>query len=87
MLNVLSTALGLAIAVRCCWASRREAPAAFGVYLPGNWPVPFGIVLVADRLSALMAVLTGTSAWRRCCTRWRAGSTRASTSTCCSSCS
>jgi multicomponent K+:H+ antiporter subunit D len=33
--------------------------ASFGVYLPGNWPVPFGIVFVADRFSALMAVLTG----------------------------
>ena len=28
-----------------------------GVYLLGNWPAPFGIVLVADRLSALMLVL------------------------------
>ena len=58
--NVLSTALGLAIAVSLLvGVAQREAPAAFGVYLPGNWPVPFGIVLVADRLSALMAVLTG----------------------------
>jgi multicomponent K+:H+ antiporter subunit D len=29
------------------------------VYLLGNWPAPFGIVLVADRLSALMLALTG----------------------------
>ncbi|KQS89597.1 cation:proton antiporter [Rhizobium sp. Leaf453] len=29
-----------------------------GVYLLGNWPAPFGIVLVLDRLSALMLVLT-----------------------------
>ena len=29
-----------------------------GVYLLGNWPAPFGIVLVVDRLSALMLVLT-----------------------------
>jgi multicomponent K+:H+ antiporter subunit D len=29
------------------------------VYLPGNWQVPFGLVLVVDRLSALMLVLTG----------------------------
>jgi multicomponent K+:H+ antiporter subunit D len=29
-----------------------------GVYLLGNWPAPFGIVLVADRLSALMLLLT-----------------------------
>lgn len=28
------------------------------VYLLGNWPAPFGIVLVADRLSALMLLLT-----------------------------
>ena len=58
--NVLSTALGLAIAVGLLLhVSGRDAAAAFGIYLPGNWPVPFGIVLVADRLSALMAVLTG----------------------------
>ncbi|MBX3635270.1 MAG: monovalent cation/H+ antiporter subunit D [Rubrivivax sp.] len=58
--NVASTALGLAIATALLLGvADREAPAAFGVYLPGNWPVPFGIVLVADRLSALMAVLTG----------------------------
>lgn len=29
-----------------------------GVYLLGNWEVPFGIVLVADRLAALMVLLT-----------------------------
>ena len=29
-----------------------------GVYLLGNWSAPFGIVLVVDRLSALMLVLT-----------------------------
>ena len=58
--NVLSTAAGLAVAVGLLLeVAQREAPAAFGIYLPGNWPVPFGIVLVADRLSALMAVLTG----------------------------
>ncbi|MBS9722367.1 monovalent cation/H+ antiporter subunit D [Tianweitania sp. BSSL-BM11] len=33
-----------------------------GVYLLGNWSAPFGIVLVLDRLSALMLVLTGTLA-------------------------
>jgi multicomponent K+:H+ antiporter subunit D len=30
------------------------------VYELGNWPAPFGIVLVLDRLSALMLVLTAT---------------------------
>jgi multicomponent K+:H+ antiporter subunit D len=29
-----------------------------GFYLPGNWATPFGIVLVVDRLSAMMMVLT-----------------------------
>ncbi|MEM8728933.1 MAG: monovalent cation/H+ antiporter subunit D [Pseudomonadota bacterium] len=29
------------------------------VYRLGNWPAPFGIVLVLDRLSALMVLLTG----------------------------
>src|SRR5690606_28131724 len=27
-------------------------------YPLGNWPVPFGILLVADRLSAMMVLLT-----------------------------
>lgn len=30
-----------------------------GFYLLGDWAAPFGIVLVADRLSAMMLVLTG----------------------------
>lgn len=33
-------------------------PGSIGVYLPGNWPAPFGIVLVADRLSTMMVALT-----------------------------
>ncbi|MDZ5457389.1 monovalent cation/H+ antiporter subunit D [Azohydromonas lata] len=35
------------------------AAGALAVYLPGNWQVPLGIALVADRLSALMLVLAG----------------------------
>lgn len=38
---------------------RFAAMPATGVYLLGNWPAPFGIVLVVDRLSALMIVLAG----------------------------
>ncbi len=61
VVNVLSTTLSLAAAVTLLgWVHQQDAAAAFGIYLPGNWPVPFGIVLVADHLSALMAVLTGT---------------------------
>ena len=59
VINLASTATGLAVAVLLLLRAADQAPSAFGVYLPGNWPVPFGIVLVADRLSALMAVLTG----------------------------
>ncbi|HET8597289.1 MAG TPA: monovalent cation/H+ antiporter subunit D [Castellaniella sp.] len=49
-----------------------------GVYHLGNWPAPFGIVLVADRLSALMlglASVLGPCAWLYATARWdRAGS-------------
>jgi multicomponent K+:H+ antiporter subunit D len=62
LLNVLSTSLGLAMAVALLLRVHADGPAAFGVYLPGNWSVPYGIVLVADRLSALMAVLAGSVA-------------------------
>ncbi|WP_345798391.1 monovalent cation/H+ antiporter subunit D [Castellaniella sp. MT123] len=53
-------------------------PDGIGVYRLGNWPAPFGIVLVADRLSALMLGLTavlGLCAWIYATARWdRAGS-------------
>ncbi|AZO41582.1 monovalent cation/H+ antiporter subunit D [Mesorhizobium sp. M7D.F.Ca.US.005.01.1.1] len=39
-------------------AAASASAATTGVYLLGNWPAPFGIVLVLDRLSALMLVLT-----------------------------
>ena len=33
-------------------------PHGVGVYLVGDWPAPFGIVLVVDRLAAVMLTLT-----------------------------
>ena len=58
-LNLLSTLMGLAIALLLlAWTDRGVTPATLGVYLPGNWPAPFGIVLALDRLSAMMLVLT-----------------------------
>ncbi|ODU08639.1 MAG: monovalent cation/H+ antiporter subunit D [Rubrivivax sp. SCN 71-131] len=61
VLNIGSAALGLMLAVALLWRiDAAGAPASFAVYLTGNWPVPYGIALVADRLSALMAVLAGT---------------------------
>lgn len=57
--NLLSTLTGLGLALYLLWQLQaQETPAAFGIYLPGNWSVPFGIVLVLDQLSALMLVLT-----------------------------
>lgn len=60
LVNVLSTALGLGVAVALL--RRVDGGGAGGemsVYLASNWQAPFGIVLVADRLSALMLVLVG----------------------------
>ncbi|MCW5231653.1 monovalent cation/H+ antiporter subunit D [Verminephrobacter eiseniae] len=59
-LNIGSTLLGLVLA----WLllAHSDAPGMQPgpwAYLPGNWPAPFGIVLVSDRLSAMMLVLTG----------------------------
>ncbi len=61
LVNVVSSACSLAVAVALLvWVDGSGGPAAIGVYLPGNWPVPFGIVLVADRLAAMMLVLSAT---------------------------
>ena len=58
-LNILSTLVGLVIAISLLgWTDQAGAPVTMGVYLPGNWPAPFGISLALDRLSALMLVTT-----------------------------
>jgi multicomponent K+:H+ antiporter subunit D len=59
-INVASTGVALALAVALL---RHTADVPVSVYLLGNWQAPFGIVLVADRLSALMLVLTGVLAF------------------------
>ncbi|QIL69265.1 monovalent cation/H+ antiporter subunit D [Diaphorobacter sp. HDW4B] len=59
VINLISTFIGLIIAVQLLrWSKMTGSTASMGVYLPGNWPAPFGIVLVLDRLSAMMLVLT-----------------------------
>jgi len=59
LLNVASCVVGLGIGLALLIAiDGHDTTRAFSVYLPSNWPVPFGIVLVLDRLSALMLVLT-----------------------------
>ncbi len=59
VVNVLSCVLGVAMAIGLVfWVQHTSGVQAVGVYLPANWPVPYGIVLVADRLSAMMVLLT-----------------------------
>jgi multicomponent K+:H+ antiporter subunit D len=53
-IGVLSTLVLVAIAIALLQLA--DGPAAH-VYRLGNWPAPFGIVLVADRLSAMMVLL------------------------------
>ena len=61
LIGVAATVAGLAVALVLMLIvdGVDHAPQALGVYLPSNWQPPYGIVLVADRLSALMLVLTG----------------------------
>ena len=58
-INLFSSVIGLGIAILLLYWTQKGGPGSIGVYLPGNWQVPFGIVLVVDQLSALMLVLTG----------------------------
>lgn len=59
-------ALSRAVTLACCVAlalcaaalTTSAADGTHAVYALGDWPAPFGIVLVVDRLSALMLVLT-----------------------------
>ena len=81
-INVGSTALGLCVSLLLAWSVHHgSAPGtgasggdgAFGVYLAANWAAPFGIVLVLDRLSAALLVLTsllGLSAILFAAARW-----------------
>jgi multicomponent K+:H+ antiporter subunit D len=72
VLGTISTILGVLIAVALLQWVNTNGPAT---YLVGNWPVPFGIALAVDRLSAWMLLLTwilggaallfGSSRWHR----------------------
>jgi len=58
----LAAVLGLlAAAIALVWLAHGRPDGwrgEIGVYLAANWPVPFGIALAADRLSALMVLLS-----------------------------
>lgn len=56
-LVLLAVSIGLFIEVNSTVNTEIAAIISTGVYLLGNWPAPFGIVLVADRLSGLMVLL------------------------------
>jgi multicomponent K+:H+ antiporter subunit D len=66
-LSVVSGLIGLLTALALLrWVNAPDTgsgPGSIGVYLAGNWRAPFGIVLVADRLSTLMVALTGVVAF------------------------
>jgi multicomponent K+:H+ antiporter subunit D len=72
VIGVASTLLGVLISLALFWWVDAHGPAT---YLVGNWPVPFGIALAVDRLSAAMlllswvlggaALLFGWSRWHR----------------------
>ena len=66
LVNILSTFVGLCVALLLVyWVHHDVAPGGLagvgsvGIYLPANWQTPFGIVLVLDRLSAMLVLLTG----------------------------
>jgi multicomponent K+:H+ antiporter subunit D len=55
-----ASVLGLVVTA-CTLMARADGgawPEGIGVYLAANWAAPFGIALVADRLAALMLLLT-----------------------------
>lgn len=54
-ISLASVLLGLVVAVHLALDAHTGA---WRVYRLGEWPAPFGIVLVVDRLSALMVLLT-----------------------------
>ncbi|MGE4368438.1 MAG: monovalent cation/H+ antiporter subunit D [Burkholderiaceae bacterium] len=76
-LGVISLAAQFACAVLLFLLSAQLLPSPWpdgvGVYLLGDWPAPFGIVAVVDRLSTLMLLLTailGIASWVYSTARW-----------------
>lgn len=81
VLGILSLALQFYVALLLLWMADGSISTNWlhrvGVYLLGDWPAPFGIVLVVDRLAAIMLVLTSllaSTTWWYATARWdRAG--------------
>jgi multicomponent K+:H+ antiporter subunit D len=68
-INVVTTFVLVAIAIALLRAADAAPSGVSGVYRVGNWAVPFGIVLVLDRLAALMLLLTSFLRLLRLCSR------------------
>jgi multicomponent K+:H+ antiporter subunit D len=59
LVNAASVLVLVVVSVALAWlADTGFWPQGIGVYLAANWSAPFGIALVADRLSALMLLFT-----------------------------
>lgn len=77
-LNIAFSVALVLIAVLLLTVLARSGQSAAAVYPLGNWPVPFGIVLVADRLSAIMVLTTSIlslAALVYACGRWHSRGT------------
>src|SRR5689334_22932939 len=65
-LALISALIQLVVGVALLYLTSDAAPFIWregvGVYAIGHWPAPFGIVLVVDRLSAVMVTLSATVA-------------------------
>ena len=56
--GALQLAVALTLLILADGARPDLWPQGMGVYLLGDWPAPFGIVLVVDRLAAVMVMLS-----------------------------
>ncbi len=61
--SILVMGIVALLLMRAADAPTAAGVASIGVYRLGDWPAPFAIVLVADRLSALMLALTSVLAF------------------------
>jgi len=57
-LNIVFSMLLVAVSVLMLGVLLQNDAATAAIYPLGNWPLPFGIVLVADRLAAMMVLTT-----------------------------
>jgi multicomponent K+:H+ antiporter subunit D len=59
ILSALATTVIAVLLLNFADSQPPGSPASVSIYRLGNWPAPFGIVLVVDRLTALMLTLSG----------------------------